>query len=136
MAVIVDQKLNNNTTDITVLENKFITGDVGELRLYLSQDMTDDELKSLEDNIKSKGGILTEPIKEDARTLVIKFQKASDPLVLITDTLSSLGINFSAWQLIKSGTNSTVSSIPTWLWVAGGLSLLLIWYLALRKNDD
>ncbi len=132
MAIIVDQKLSNNTTDIAVLENKFASGDIGELRLYLSQDMTDDELKLLEDNIKSKGVILTDPIKEDAKTLVIRFQKASDPLVAITDSLSSLGIDFSAWQLIK---NTMVSSIPTWLWVAGGLSLLLILYLALRKND-
>ena len=101
---LVAEQLGNNITSIAVHESAFAEGDKGELAVYLSRPLTQDDIFSLEQNILSQGVVLTEPIAQDSGILVIKFQKAMAPLLIIGIAVAAVAISVSGvlgWQIFK-----------------------------------
>ncbi len=133
MSVIVDQRLSSNIQDIANFEGKFSEGDVGELRLYLTENLTDEQLKQLTSDIQKRGCTLTELIKQDAKVLVIHFVKLSNPLIAITDSLASQGIKTVGWQIIKDTMNVKLLGLPLWLWGIGGIGIISMVMLSRNK---
>ena len=96
-------------------EDKLREGDRGEVRLYLSESISQDSLQQLQDNILSQGVTLTEPIKQDARIVVVRFEKRIAPLLIIAGIVV---VGIVGWQLLKEA-----AKIPVWMWAIGAIAL-------------
>ena len=121
MAELIAQ--GQNISDLPKSENEFAEGDEGEVRLYLTENISEEQLQKLQDDILEKRVKLTEEIKQDARIVVIKFRK--EILALGTIAIAALVIVglIIAWQLLKAA-----AAIPIWVWALGGIGLG-IWLL-------
>ena len=106
--------------DITENEALFSEHDMGELRLYMTEKLSDENLSKIEDDIIKSGVILTEPITQEAHILSIHFQKAIAPLLIIVGVIGAIGVGVAGWQLLK------LENIPWWVWVGGGLMGLML----------
>ena len=116
--------------DITELEQSeslLAEGEAGEVRLYLSQEPTIEQLQALQDGLLERGVILTEPIAYDARIVSIKFVKGIAPLVIVGLVVGGLFATGIGWQVFKA----TRAGIPLWVIGLGGAALL---YLLLRSK--
>ena len=108
-------------------EYRFREGDTGELRLYVKQSLSQEDIERLESEIRSQGVVLTAPIVQDARVIVIKFQKAIAPLLIIAGVVGTVVVGLIGWQLFKDGLG-----LPLWAWIAGGV--VAIYALSRRKK--
>ena len=103
-------------------ESLLAEGNKGELRLYLDRKISENILYEFENSLCNQGVILTEPIKQEAHILFIKFKKASDPLTIIAATVIATGVSeVIGWQLEKEPLG-----IPWWGWAIGAVSLGLL----------
>ena len=108
-------------------EYLFAEGQKGELRLYLSEGISMDTISELEQVILSQGVVLTEPIRQDARVVVIKFQKAIAPLIIIGLAVAAIiGAGLLGWQLFTA-----LGKIPWWAWAVG---IFGVGFLMLRRR--
>ena len=123
---LVAERLDNNLTPLSDYETYFREGEAGELRIYLNRPLYQDEIDCLETEILNKGVVLTEPITQDARILVIRFQKAIAPLLIIGGVVTAIVGGIAGWQIFKL----TTWGIPLWTILLGGSAIL---YLLLRK---
>ena len=130
---IVAEELNEDIQNIASFEKKYSEGDIGELKVYLQYPISDDTVTQLENGIKSKGVVLTDPIKTDSRVLIIHFKKAVEPLNIISSSLSNLGIQIVGWQLFKDTISKNVLGMPMWAWGIGGLLAVII-LLSMTKD--
>lgn len=112
-----------NIESLSGFEGIFNEGDKGEVRIYLSNELTMAEIQKLQDDIVAKGVVLSEPIVQDMRIVVIKFEKRIAPLLIIA---AAIGVAIIGWQLFKA-----ISAIPWWTWLVGGGTVL---YLLTRKG--
>ena len=108
-------------------ESLLAEGEAGEVRLYLSQEPTIEQLQELQDGLLERGVILTEPIAYDARIVSVKFRKGIAPLVIIGLVVGGLFATGIGWQVFKA----TRAGIPLWVIGLGGAALL---YLLLRSK--
>ena len=115
-----------NLSNLSDYEVYFGEGDNGELRVYLQRPLYQDEIDKLENEICSQGVVLTAPITQDARILVIKFQKAIAPLLIIGGAIAAIVAGVTGWQIFRT----TQMGVPLWVWGVGGIALL---YLLFRK---
>ena len=104
----------SDLSELPKYESLFSEGDRGELRLYLEQPATQEELQEMQDI----GVVLTEPIAQDAGVMVIKFEKRVAPLVIFAGAILVAVVG---WQLLK-----TVSEVPIWAWVAGAIGVVML----------
>ena len=127
MKIIAESLTGEGLEQLGTYETQFPEGSTGELRVYTTADypVTNEELTQMENQIRSQGAILTEPITYDNGMISIKFKKAIAPLIIIVGAvIAALGIGgFISWQLITS----KLGIIPGQVWiVAGGAILYLI----------
>ena len=111
-------------SEVIPLESEFAEGNKGEIRLYLDREMSDSELVALETSLLEQGVVLTDVVKQDARIVLISFQKAIAPLIIIGG-IAIAGLL--GWQLYKQVTEIDMT---TMLLVGGGG---LAAYLLLRN---
>ena len=108
---VVAEDLTNSLTGLADCDDMFSEGECGELLIYLERDLSDTEVDQIEQGLCDQGVVLTKPVACDARVLVIGFQKAIPPLVII----ASLGIaGVIGWQLFKN-----MASITKWALIIG-----------------
>ena len=86
----------------------------------MSQDLTQIQIDDLEKDIVSKGVILTNPITQDSRVLIISFQKSMAPLLAIIESASTVGGVIIGWQLLKD----EKFGLPLWGWALIGGALI------------
>jgi len=123
---LLGENLGSDLSPIPDYDSYFREGDTGELRLYISESLSDEVIGQLETEICSQGVILTEPIAQDARVVVIKFKKAIAPLIIIIGAVIAIGASILGWQIFKS----VQMGVPLWVWLVGGGALL---YILLEK---
>lgn len=116
-----------NIQDIAQYEVNFDEFDKGELRVYLNHDLTEQDVLTIQTLIENEGVHLTEPISQDARILVIRFEKRIAPLLIIVGALGTIGTAIAAWQL-----TTLVKAMPWYVWVGGVGVVGLIAYKLLR----
>lgn len=110
-------------------ESLFAEGDKGELRLYLDRKVSEDILYEFESSLCNQGVILTEPIRQEAHIVFIKFKKATEPLTIIAATIIATGVSsVIGWQLEKEPLG-----IPWWGWAIGAVSLGVLLFTFRRK---
>ena len=122
---LIAESLGNNLSNLSDYENKFSEGALGELRIYLDRPLYQNEIDQIEYDIRSQGVILTAPIVQDARVLVIKFKKAIAPLAIIAIAVGGIlavGAGLLGWQIWKS----TQLGVPLWAWLIGGAALVYL----------
>ena len=117
---LISESLTPNLDTLTDNEVFFNEGDTGELRLYVDQTLSQEVIKHLESEICSQGVMLTAPITQDARIVVIKFQKAIAPLIIIAGVVGVTIAGLLGWQLFKV----SALGLPLWAWVAGGIAAI------------
>ena len=123
---IIKENLGSNISALPDYETYFQEDDKGELRLYLDNPLNQDELNQLEHELRSAEVTLTVPITQDARMILIRFQKTISPLTTIATAVSGIvGTGLLGWQLSKEPLG-----VPWWIWVAAGGAVL---YLIFRK---
>ena len=105
-------------------ENLFQEGDKGEVRIYLSNSLSEVQVANLNSSIVNAGVLLTHPIEQVSRIIVIPFQKAFPPLAIIAAIIASIGAIILGWQLLRD----TTRTLLTIAIIAGG-GLLLLWLL-------
>ena len=110
---LVKESLENSLVNLSEYDKYFAVGDTGELRIYLQDNLSQSNIDQLTLNLQ--GVILTFPIVQDARILVIRFQKAVGTLAIIGESTVNGVIG---WQLFKV----TGAVFPVWGWVVGGLA--------------
>jgi len=114
-------------TGVAEYETMYQEGDKGELRLYLNQELGQTLINEMEQKIRSQGVVLTSPIMQESRIIVIRFQKAMIPLAIIGTAVTGLGASLVGMQLFKI----EPLGIPIWAWVVGGVALT---YLIFRSG--
>jgi len=122
-----------NVAEMERAESLLTEGDAGEVRLYLSQEPTQQQLQSLQDGLLERGVILTEPIAYDARILSIRFVKGIAPLIVIGLVVGGIGTllaGITGWQVFRM----TRAGIPLWVIGVGGAALLYL--LVLRPAKE
>ena len=122
---LIGEDIGHELDSLPKYEGYYKEGDIGELRLYVAETLSEDILGNLEHNIRSQGVVLTAPIIQEARIIVIKFQKAIAPLLIIAGAVGIVVVGIIGWQLWKEPLG-----IPWWVWIIGGGALA---YLLLRK---
>ena len=128
--VLVAEQLTNNLDEVPQYESKFNEGDTGELRLFLQSDITQTQVNEIEWDIISKGVILVDHVVQDARMLIIRFQKAIEPLYLISSSIGLIVNMLVGWQIYKT----SGVAIPSWLWLVSA-GVLLIALGSIRKGS-
>lgn len=119
--VLVAEQLTQSLGEVPQYESKFSEGDTGELRLYLTQDLSQIQIDNLESDIIGKGIVLTNSVVQDARILIISFKKAMPPLSEIKESISKIGGQFIiGWQLFKD----EKWGMPLWAWALIGGALI------------
>jgi len=131
---LIAESIEPKVVNLSTFEKKFAEGDKGELRFYLSRDLTDEEIEDMTSRITAKGVVLTAPITQDARVLIVQFQKAVEPLQPIYDTVASFGVGMIGWQLFSDKLNTTYYGIPVWGYGIGIVSIIVLTYLISRRN--
>ena len=121
---VVAENLGSNLSTLSDYETYYREGDKGEIRFYLDRNIS--EIEQLEACIVSQGVILTEPIKQVARVVIIKFEKRIAPLLIIGGAIAAIAASLLGWQIFKA----TQWGIPLWVILIGGGALA---YLLLRK---
>lgn len=115
-------------TDLNTLgsyESLFGERDKGEVRFYLNESVSQEELQYIQDELLNQGVTLTKPVAQEARILAINFEKRIAPLVIIVAVVGVVIAGILGWQLFEA-----VEEVPNWLWIGGGLGLL---YLISRR---
>ena len=93
--------------------------DKGEAHFYTDRSLSGEEISMIEQNIIETGVHLTGPVRQDARILVVEFQKRIAPLVLIggaVATVIAVGAGLVGWQIFKT----VKYGVPLWVWIVGG----------------
>ena len=124
---LIGENLGQDLSTLKDYESYFNEGDIGELRLYVDNSLNQEDINQLEQDICNQGVILTAPIAQDARVVLIRFQKAIAPLLIIGGVVAAIIVGILGWQLLKT----TVSGIPAWAWLLGGA---LIYYTVSRRK--
>ena len=127
--MIIAEKLGSDISSLPDYESYYNEGDTGELVVYLQKSLNYEEMEQLETEICGQGAVLTTPIQQDARMLVIRFKKAIAPLAIIVGALAVVAVMIIGWQLFKA-----VSAIPTWAWILGGLAGTYCIFRLVRRN--
>jgi len=104
-----------NLNELPNNEDKFSEGDRGEVRFYLNESLSQPALQDLQDKLLERGVTLTEPIKQDARIVVVRFEKRIAPLLIIAGIVV---VGIVGWQLLKEA-----AKIPVWMWAIGAIAL-------------
>ena len=124
---LIGESLSGDLNTLSGYESYFNEGDTGELRLYLNNELSQERIDTLEREICNQGVMLTAPIIQDARILVIKFQKAIAPLLIIGGAIVVIIGSVIGWQVFRS----TQLGVPIWVWILGGVT---IGYIILRRK--
>ena len=123
-------------TDIQSLaaqEPLFQEGDKGEVRIYMSTEMSESAIGQLTKELTDKGVVLTGPISYESRMLSIKFEKRILPLVPIAiAVVGVLGPGFLGWQLFKPSWGAPLG-ISMGVWVAGAALIGLLFYMGVKR---
>ena len=119
---LVAEKLGNDLSSLSDYESQFREGDKGELRLYVDRPLYQDELEQLGSEILGQGVNLTDTIKQDARIVMIRFEKRIAPLLIIALAVGALGVGILGWQMWQT----TMRGVPLWVWGVGIGALLYL----------
>jgi hypothetical protein len=129
---LVAEHIGNNITVLSDYENQFNEFDSGEVRFYVEQDLSNEEIAQLESDIVGQGVVLTSPILQDANMIVIKFRKELAPLAIIALAVGGMGaIGILGWQLFKY-----ISAVPWWVWIAGGIAIFMVIFSKDKKDKE
>ena len=115
---LVAENLGSDISFLGDYEVCYQEGDTGELRLYVDQPLSYDDVSQLEYEICSQGVVLIGPIKQDARVVVISFQKAIAPLAIIAIIVGgivAIAAGLLGWQIFKY----SKLGVPVIVWVVG-----------------
>jgi len=110
--------------DLPLCEDMLAEGEKGEVRFFVDRMLFEAEIDQMEQEILSKGVILTEPIVQDAGMLVVRFQKAVAPLMVIALAVAAvivIGAGLLGWQLF-----SWMGKVPWWAWFAAGVGAVYL----------
>jgi len=112
-----------NIESLLQYDNIFTKGTKGELRLYLKDEISQEQVQQFQNEISIGNVHLLESIGYVSKVMVIKFEKGIDTFLIIAGTAGLLGMSIVGWQLFKK-----VISVVSLL-VVGGLT-----YLFLRRK--
>jgi hypothetical protein len=120
----------NDLNDLGKYEVYFNEYDTGELRIFVDEPISLGVVAELQDKILAQGVVLTAPIVYDENgIIIIRFQKALAPLIIIGAALAAVGITGSviSWQLIKT----KLSNVPGLIWA---LAIGSVFFLILSSE--
>ena len=111
--------------DILAAESVLNEGDKGQFVFYTDGVLTDGQVSRLTQEIISQGVILTGPITQESGIIVVPFQKALAPLLIIGLAVGGvllLGTGLIGWQVFRS----VQQGVPLWVWAVGAGALLYL----------
>ena len=126
MSELIAEQLGNDLSTLPQYEIYYGESDRGEIHIYLNSDLYLDDLTQIQNDILSQGVVLTEPIVQVARMLVIKFEKRLAPLLIIALAVGGLVAGITGWQIWKT----TTMGVPIWIWLIGGGALLYLFFFS------
>ena len=128
MYQLIDQQLSQDLIGIDRSEDHFPEYGRGKVVIYMSNDLTHDDIMNIETGIRNEGVYLTAPIVQEGRALHIQFEKRIAPLLIIGGVVAALvvaGTAFFGWQVFQQ-----IGDISPYLpWILGAGGLLLLWFL-------
>lgn len=98
--------------------------DEGELRVYLSRDLSESDITSIQNGLLEQGVVLTDDVRQAHQILSVKFRKEIAPLViaaLVIGGVLIIGTVILGWQLSKWFTG-----VPWWVLALGAVTVLYI----------
>ena len=121
MEKLIAENLGCDIGGLADHESQYSHGETGELRIYLQRPLYHDEIEEIRKELDMTG--MFQEICQDARILLIRFRKASSPLLAIIAVLALISSAILGWQLFKGDT----MDVPAWLviGVAGAAMLIL-----------
>ena len=113
-----------------LLQVNLVEGQEGDLRVYLEEDLSLEQLQVLQESMLSQGLVLTSPLVQVSRILSVHFRKKVDPMLIMVSSFSQVAVGILGWQLLAS------SSTPTWAWMGAGIAGLwfLSWYQGRKRR--
>ena len=121
---LIGENLGSNISSLDKYEVYYNEGDEGELRLYVSESVSENVLVSLENEILGQGVTLTAPIVQEARIISVKFRKEIAPLLIIALAVGAIIVGLLGWQIFQL----VVAGIPLWVILIGGGALLYLMF--------
>lgn len=122
---LVGEFIGGDISRIPGLESAFNEFEEGEAHFYLSSPLSQMEIDRLDRTLREQGVVLTAPVTQDARTLLIRFRKEFGPMAVITIAVAAViavGTGILGWQVFKV----TQLGIPIWAWIIGVTALVYL----------
>ena len=132
---LIADNLSDSLTSLPNYESRYGEGDKGELRLFLSANVPDWTLSTLQNSLSFAGVELWDDVKQSNRTVYVRFRKAIAPLAIMAIIIAAaiaIVILLLGWQLFKIVKGSPLLGIPVAALAIGGGVLLA--YLFLRRR--
>lgn len=121
--VVVSEQITNALDEVPQYESSFNEGDTGELHIYLQNNISQEQLLTLQHDILATGVVLTREITQDARIIIIPFKKAMPALLAIASAVSTISGFIIGYQLLKE----VKMGLPLWGWaVIGGVIVYFV----------
>ena len=118
---------NKELKKLSLTEELFAEGDIGEIRFYLDRALSESEVATIESELRQQGVTLIGPVVQEHGILAVGFQKAIAPLLLIALVVGTLGAGVLGWQVFKLSTGG----VPTWVLLIAGMAVV---YLMFRSK--
>ncbi len=128
---LIAESLTGNLETLSQYESSLAEGARGEVRVYVSQDLEQQQLDDIENQLLTKGVVLTGHVVQDARTVIIPFQKAIAPLLIIGLIVGGLGLIGSTvlgWQIFSDPLGFKLLGIPWYVWGIGAVALMYLFF--------
>lgn len=127
--IVISEGREITEREFAEAESKLNEGDSGRVLVYVTEPPTAESLETMQNELISRGVALTGPITYSEGVVTVPFKKQLAPLLIIGAVLVGGGILlYSGYQITK-----IVSSIPWWIWVAGGIATA---YLLFRPRGE
>ena len=130
MELVAESLEGHALIDLANYNRFYNEGDTGKVSIFMDSDLTDEEIIDIENAIRSEGVVLTGPIQQDARMLVVPFRVAMWPLAVIGGIVATVG-GVIGWQLFKDRVTSWLAApfgVPIWVWILGAASVVALYF--------
>jgi len=122
---LVAENLDGTMNGLVEAGAHFAEYDTGEVYIYRQNELNESQLQDLQDQLLAEGVVLTEPIAQDARMIVIKFRVEMLPFAAIAAIVAAVGglIGFTVFKDKVVTFLKAPFGVPWWVWAVGAVGV-------------
>lgn len=121
---LVAEHIGDGFDTLGDFEDRFAEFEKGELRIYVNDALTQEQLSTVENEILCHGAHLTAPVTQDGGVVFVRFQKRIAPLLILAAAGALVIVAVGGvlgWQVFR-----VVQDVPNWAWIVLGTSVAVL----------